>query len=278
MANSQFGLIWIANTGYTSTKINPLFSQLADIQGGGTLITATGELNCTSNANVGVFESNPTNGGFLKELRFKSLGTNVATVARVYIVNSDLLGFGQQAGNQISVSAVPGAPTGTASANDGFLGSGNYFAKTQSLDLYNQPSALSAQSGVVLVTGPTGSINWVWTAAANANAYILWVGSTSGNQQSKIIIPDGQTTAWIQTTPIGDIASIPGIDTPASSLTNARLHGEVTLGATTLNNTYAQPDVVYTMNIGLPPNTRVLVGLGTTVAAGWVCSAIGGRY
>ena len=257
-------------------NINPIYSRVADIQGGGTLITATGELNCTSNANVGVFESDPLNGGFIQRLRFKSLGTNVATVARIFLVisgqysNTSIL---PMAGNQTSVAAVPAAPTGTASASGGNLSSGNYFAKLQAVDLYLQPTALGAESAVVLVTGPTGSISWSYTRSANANSYILWVGSTAGNEQMTHIISTN-VASYSQNVAISDV----GFHTITERLTNAMFYGEVSLPATTAILTAATPDIDYVMNIPVPPNTRVLVGLGTTVAAGWVCTAIGGKY
>ena len=42
--------------------------------------------------------------------------------------------------------------------------------------------------------------------------------------------------------------------------------------------TAATVDVDYPMNLALPPGYALIVGLGTTVSAGWVVTAIGGTY
>lgn len=53
---------------------------------------------------------------------------------------------------------------------------------------------------------------------------------------------------------------------------------QLTLPATTAINTSATVDIDIPMNIALPNGFRIYVGVGTTVAAGWMCSAIGGQY
>lgn len=59
---------------------------------------------------------------------------------------------------------------------------------------------------------------------------------------------------------------------------NNSFYGEISLPATTAATTTATVDVDYPMNIALPPGFRIYVGLGATVAAGWVVTAIGGVY
>ena len=60
--------------------------------------------------------------------------------------------------------------------------------------------------------------------------------------------------------------------------TNNFLYGQVSLPGTTAINTAATVEIDYPMNIALPASFRIYVGLGTTVAAGWFCSAIAGQY
>ena len=55
-------------------------------------------------------------------------------------------------------------------------------------------------------------------------------------------------------------------------------YGEISLPATTASATYATNDMDYNMGVALPPGTLVIVGLGTTVAAGWNAIGIGGKY
>ena len=59
---------------------------------------------------------------------------------------------------------------------------------------------------------------------------------------------------------------------------NAKLFGEISLPATTAISTAATSDIDYPMNFALPPGYEVYVGLGTTVAAGWVVLAVAGDY
>lgn len=63
-----------------------------------------------------------------------------------------------------------------------------------------------------------------------------------------------------------------------TSAANNSFYGEVSLPATTAIATAATIDVDYPMNFPLPLGFRIVVGLGTTVAAGWVCTPIGGKY
>ena len=63
-----------------------------------------------------------------------------------------------------------------------------------------------------------------------------------------------------------------------TSASNNSLFGQVSLPATTAINTAATAEIDYPMNIALNPGFRIYVGLGTTVAASWVCVAVGGKY
>lgn len=59
---------------------------------------------------------------------------------------------------------------------------------------------------------------------------------------------------------------------------NNVIYGQVSLPATTASNTAATTEVDYPLNYGLDPGFRIVVGLGTTVASGWVPVVIGGKY
>lgn len=67
---------------------NPIFSRVGDIQWNTTAILAA---NTTTDLTTGtsylIFTADATNGGYVQKLRFRSLGTNAATVARVWINN-----------------------------------------------------------------------------------------------------------------------------------------------------------------------------------------------
>lgn len=59
---------------------------------------------------------------------------------------------------------------------------------------------------------------------------------------------------------------------------NNILIGEQTLPATTAIATASTIDLDYPLNMALNPGFTILVGLGTTVAAGWSVSPVGGDY
>jgi len=59
---------------------------------------------------------------------------------------------------------------------------------------------------------------------------------------------------------------------------NNSFYGEISLPATTASAVAATVEIDYPMNFALKAGFTIYVGLGTTVAAGWVCTAIGGQY
>jgi hypothetical protein len=138
----------------------PIYSLLGDVSNndgttfGAAITTATGDYTGASANHVLVHTGDATNGSYVRRLRFQAIGTNVATVARIYINN--------------------------------------------------------------------GSAN----------------------------------------------------TTPANNV----FYGQQSLPATTAINTAATVEVDYPMELALPPGFRIYVGVGTTVAAGWVVTAVAGQY
>jgi len=63
-----------------------------------------------------------------------------------------------------------------------------------------------------------------------------------------------------------------------TTATNNSFYGEISLPATTAIATAATVEIDYPMNFALKAGFTIYVGLGTTVAAGWVCTPIGGQY
>ncbi len=59
---------------------------------------------------------------------------------------------------------------------------------------------------------------------------------------------------------------------------NNVIYGQQSLPATTASNTAATVEIDYPMELALPPGFRIYVGVATTVAAGWVCTAVAGQY
>lgn len=188
-------------------------------------------------------------------------------MARIYINN----GNSQYA----STAAAPATPTVSASASGGILPSASYEVKVQSLDPTGGPSAWSSNSAVTAVTGPTGSLACGWTAVANAASYRVAVGLVGGSEHCVFT-----TTSNNYTVVAVDHTSNAAInDYGTQQLTyNNFLYGEVSLPATTASQTAGTVEIDYPINLALPPAYRILVGLGTAVAAGWFITAIAGAY
>jgi len=65
---------------------------------------------------------------------------------------------------------------------------------------------------------------------------------------------------------------------PNTTASNNILFDEITLSAITLSETAAQPSFEIPLNFALPAGFKLNVTIGTSVAAGYYVSAIGGDY
>jgi hypothetical protein len=241
---------------------DPIYSRRGAITRAILLKTAAADYFGVSEYNKEVFSADATNGSYVQRLRFKALGTNVATVARIYINNG---------GPNQNWTTAPTAPTATPSAAGGTMLSGSYYAQVIAIDASNQQSVIGAISLAAVVTGPTGSIAWAWTAVAGAVSYRIYV-TTNATAGNAVRYFTSATNSYSQTAmPVTGVFDDPMIG-------NTKLFGEITLPATTAIATAATVDIDYQMNLALPPAYEIYVGLGTTVAAGWNVIAIGGDY
>ena len=222
---------------------DPIFSRVGDVQGGAVLTTqATTDYTGQNINNAIVFTADATNGGYIQRLRFKALGTNTASVARIYY-NSGTGRLASIAGTMTSIT-----PAGTPSNSGGTLLAGPYYAKVLPVDQYGSIGISSLESALVtVVSGSTGSIAWTWTAVAGAASYMLFVGSATGGQ---ITWFSATTNSFSQTAAVGSRDSINGTNTTA-------LYGEVALPGTT----------------AIVRKNHCLVWF-----PGWSVTAIGGKY
>jgi hypothetical protein len=252
-----------------SANANPMFTRVGAVQGGVTLTTAAADYTGQGILNYLVFQADPSNGSFVQKLRFKSLGTNVASVARIHL-NMGTLNLASP------LAAVSGTPTGTPNAGAGNLAVGNYFAKIQAVDQWGGGSVMSNETSTVNVTSAGSAITWDWNAVAGAVKYRIFVGPVTGGQ---VVMFESTSTSYQMTSAlISATSATPVQGNPADYLSQNMFYGEANLPATTLSATSATAEVEYPMNLALPPGYHVLVGLGTTVAAGWVVTAVGGHY
>ena len=65
----------------------PIFSSAGDVQWGTSVITTANTAKDGTGTVLTVFTADTSNGGFVQRIRFRSAGTNIATVARVFINN-----------------------------------------------------------------------------------------------------------------------------------------------------------------------------------------------
>lgn len=74
-----------------AANVQPIFSRVADIQWSAAAITAA---NTTKDGSAGtvtfIFTADATNGGFVEYLIFQPVGTNVKTMARIFINNGSV--------------------------------------------------------------------------------------------------------------------------------------------------------------------------------------------
>lgn len=133
-------------------------------------------------------------------------------------------------------------------------------------------------AGEVATNGTTGMSQLV-TAAANDYtgidadvALVFTADATNGSYIQRLRFKAGGS----------NVASVARIylnngATPGTATNNA-FYGELSLPATTATAVAATVELDYPMGFALPPGFRIYFGLGTAVAAGWVCVGIGGNY
>lgn len=132
--------------------------------------------------------------------------------------------------------------------------------------------------GDVSNNGTTG-MNQLITLAANDytgaganNSLVFTADATNGGYVQRLRFKAGGT----------NVASVMRIfinngSTPATAANNV-FYGEISLPATTAIATAATVEIDYPLSFALPAGFRIYAGLGTAVAAGWVATAIAGRY
>ena len=249
---------------------DPIYSRQGAIDGGNILLTAAADYTGQSINNQVIFTGDSTNGSYIQRLRFKALGGTVsASVARIYI-NNGLSRFASIAGTMGAIT-----PTGTQSTTGGtmFTGTGvTWYAKVYPVDPGGAIGTASLEATAAATTASTvGSIAWSWTAVNGAKSYIIITGTAAGAERHMFT---STTNSYTQTVDVSTSRETPG----SLAGGNNALFGEVSLPIVAASNAVATVDIDYPMNLALPPGYRIVVGLGTTVSAGWTCQAIAGNY
>ena len=126
-----------------------------------------------------------------------------------------------------------------------------------------------------------GDIQWPATLIATANTAkdgtgtvhtVFTADATNGGRLEKVrACPTGTATASVLRLFINNGSTNA---TPANNI----LVAEVSLPAITLSEVAAQSAVEVLCEFALPAGYKINATIGTTVAAGWALSAIGGKY
>jgi len=139
-----------------AANTTPIFSKIGAIGGIGntTITTATGDYTGISTNNILIFTSDATNGGFVQRIRFKAIGTNIATVMRIYINNGT---------------------SNTTATNNVFYGELSLPATTASntagtVDI-DYPLNFALPAGYKLYAGVATTVASGWVATVIAGAY-----------------------------------------------------------------------------------------------------------
>jgi hypothetical protein len=70
-----------------TANTRPIYTRAGDVQWGATAITTANTAKDGTGTVLLVFTADATEGGFIQRIRFRPAGTNVATVARIFINN-----------------------------------------------------------------------------------------------------------------------------------------------------------------------------------------------
>ena len=91
-----------------AANTSPIYTRTPDVQWGTTAITSANTAKDGTGTVLTVFTADATEGGFVQKIRFRAAGTNVATVARIFINNGST---NATAGNNILFDEITLAAT-----------------------------------------------------------------------------------------------------------------------------------------------------------------------
>lgn len=137
--------------------------------------------------------------------------------------------------------------------------------------IFSAKGDVSNNSGTAMNQLITSAAN-DYTGVSGNNSLVFTADATNGSYVERLRFKAGGT----------NVASVARIflnngSTPGTAANNV-FYGELSLPATTAIATASTVDLDYAMGFVLPAGFRIYVGLGTAVSAGWVVTAIAGRY
>lgn len=107
----------------------------------------------------------------------------------------------------------------------------------------------------------TGTVATVFTADATNGGFVAYVkAKPTGNSIAsslRLFLNNGSTNATAE---------------------NNTLIGEISLPAVTISQVAANTEMIYALNIALPPGYKINAAITTTVANSWQVTAVAGKY
>lgn len=180
-----------------------IYSSVGVINWSGVITAAANDYTCFSSLNQEVFGANATNGGYIQRLRFKALGTNTASVARIFINNG--------LSNQTVIGAAAQTTGVAGTAAGGTVGTVTLYCKTVAVGQGGDLSTVSTESAGVSVTGPTG--HCTWTNATPITTFYqsgvrYYSGRASAQQSEYFFAPNSTVTAQMSGTTTMTVTAI----------------------------------------------------------------------
>lgn len=144
-------------------------------------------------------------------------------------------------------------------------------ASANSDPIYSRRGNLSKDGTTGMAPTLTTAANDYTGISAN-NALVFTADATNGSYVQRLRFKAiGTNTASVARIYINNGSA-------NTTATNNSFYGELALAATTLIATTSTIDIDYPLSFALNPGFRIYVGLGTTVAAGWVVTPVAGDY
>jgi hypothetical protein len=131
-----------------------MFSRVGDIQWGTSAVATANTAKDGTGTVLTVFTADATNGGFVQRIRCKAIGTNVASVARIYINNGSTNGTATNNVFYGEVSLPATTATNTAATVD-----------------VDYPMNFALPAGYRLYAGLGTTVASGWVASVIAGAY-----------------------------------------------------------------------------------------------------------
>lgn len=137
--------------------------------------------------------------------------------------------------------------------------------------IYSRLGSTSDNNGTTMSQLITAAANDYTGVSAN-NSLVFTADPTNGSFIQRLRFKAGGTnTASVARVYINNGST-------NTSAANNAFYGEISLPGTTATIIAATVEIDYPMNFAIDPGFKIYFGLGTAVAAGWVCVAIAGVY